>query len=150
MQEIEPFLTTLLGKYVKKMLPVNGKYSYTTSYSLPLFNCPTIDIVIISPFTYEVLINDYALNNDRCFYYFLYDKETDMIVGNIVEIEYDWDWKQELAYYVYTSEERLEKCECPVCSFWLIQRANIYGHKFIGCSGFPDCTYSIEISRLFN
>lgn len=145
MREIETFLEDVLGNFKKKVTPVNGKYSYITSYSLPLTKFPTIDIVVISPYVYELVLNDYVLNDEQCFYYFLYDNETDIIIGNIVSVDFDWEWKEELSFYIFTSEERLGKCECPICSFWLVQRMNVYQHKFLGCSGFPECTFSGEI-----
>lgn len=150
MRELETLLTNTLGGFNKKVTPVNGKYSYITSYSLPLKLFPTIDLVVVSPYVYEVFINNYVINDDNCFYYFLYDNETDIIIGDIVSIDFDWEWKEELLFYIYTSEERLSKCECPVCSFWLVQRMNIYQHKFLGCSGFPECTFSGEVEIILN
>jgi hypothetical protein len=144
--EIELFLTELLGSYKKRTLPVNGKYHRITSYSLPMINCPTIDMVIISPFMFDTLTNTFFKNDDNSFYFFLYDHETDIIIGDIVSVYCAWDWKEELAYYCYTSEERLEENECPICNFWLVQRTNKNGHNFLGCCGFPECEFSKEIS----
>jgi len=146
MYEIESFLTELLGSYSKKTMPVNGKYIYNTSYSLPLYNYPTIDLVIISPYVFHVHINDYLLSDENCFYLFLYDKETDLIIGDIVNILYDWDWKDEITYHSSIYEHRINENVCPCCDFWLVQRVNKHGHYFLGCSGFPDCTYSKEIT----
>ncbi len=146
MSEIDVFLKKLLGSFKRRTLPVNGKYMYNTSYSLPMINYPTIDIVIISPFLYDVNRNDYIKNEDDSFYFFLYDNETDIIIGDIVNIHCDWDWKDELIFYSLTAEERLSENECPECGFWLIQKTNKYNHHFLGCSGYPDCEFSKEIS----
>jgi hypothetical protein len=150
MTELDNFFVQVFGDYTKKSLPLNGRYTYVTSYSKALFLYPTIEMVVVSPYLYEVFIDDYILNKEECFYFFLYDLETDIVIGDVVSIDYDDDWRDELEYYIYTAEDRLTKCECPICNFWLVQRANIYGHKFIGCSGFPDCNYSIEIDKLFD
>lgn len=148
MRDVESFIESILGGFKKKLTPVNGKYSYFTSYSLPLKSQPTIDIVIISPYIYEIVLDDYVLNSENCLYYFLYDNETDLIIGNIVSVDYDWEWQEELSFYIYTSEERLNKCICPNCNFWLVQRTNVHQHKFLGCSGFPECTFSSEIESI--
>ena len=145
MNEIELFLTELLGSFKKKTLPVNGKYSFVTSYSLPMINFPTIDLVVFSPYVYNDLYGEYYLNSENSVYFFLYDNETDIVIGDIVSIPFEWDWKEELSFHVYTAEERLSNNECPICNFWLIQKSNKYGHNFLGCSGFPECTFSQEI-----
>ena len=85
----------LLEDYKKRMLPIKGRYAYTISYSKPTFSFPTIDIVIISPFIFDANLNGYVKNEENCFYCLLYDKETDIIIGEIVRVYRDWDWKNE-------------------------------------------------------
>jgi hypothetical protein len=147
MNEIDSFLKDLLGDYKKRMLPIKGRYGYTISYSKPTFSFPTIDIVIISPFIFDVNLNGYVKNEENCFYCLLYDKETDIIIGEIVRVYRDWDWKNEISFFAYTCENLISECECPICNFWLMQRVNKYGHKFLGCSGFPECDFSKEIGQ---
>lgn len=147
MEFIDSYFSDILGDFVKKQLPLNSGYSYYTAYFKPLFTASTIDMVIISPFNYELAFGDYLLNEENCFYFFIYDNETDLIIGDVVRIDYEEDWKDELSFYIYTAEERLDTFQCPKCSFWLIQRTTKHGHEFIGCSGFPDCDYSNEIDK---
>ena len=145
MNEIDSFLKQLLGDYKKGTLPFNGKYSYKTFYSKPMFSNPTIDIVIISPFIFEVFLNGYVKNHENCFYCLLYDNETDIIIGEVLRVYREWDWKKQISFFAYTVEHKLLESECPLCNFWLVQRTNRFGHDFLGCSGFPECDFSKEI-----
>lgn len=150
MNEIEFFLNEILGNYKKKVIPKeNGNnFTYRVSYSKPIIGNETIHIIVISPYVWERCFNDYVINKkENCFYFLLYDNETDIIIGDIVEIIYDFDWKDEISFFIYTCNDRIDNYTCPQCGFWLVQRINMYGHKFIGCSGFPDCTHSFEIDR---
>ena len=76
----------VLGGCEKKQFPQNQGLTYNLCYIKPLFSFPTIDMVIKSPYYYEVTLNDFVINEDNCFYFFLYDKETDLIVGSVDEI----------------------------------------------------------------
>jgi len=154
MDEIEYFIFNLIGDFVKQHHPLSNFYNNTNfkiSYSAPLSYAPTIDVVIFSPFIFCQFTNEYYLNEEKSLYFFIYDKELDMIIGNIERIyydEFDEDCKNNIEFLVFTAEDRLSNCECPKCSFWLVERNNSYGHTFLGCSNYPECNYSIEISTL--
>lgn len=150
MNEIELFLKQFLGDFDKKISPINNSRINSFYYIKTIYSYPTIQMVIKSPFLYNEYIDKYLLDNNSFFLFFLYDLETDIIIGEIEEIEFDEDWQEELSFSVYDAENKLTKYECPCCGFWLVQRENCYGHRFLGCSGFPDCTYSCEITELEN
>ena len=105
-------------------------------------------MVIQSPFIYDRYIDRYSLGEQNYFLFFLYDLETDMIIGEIEEIDFDENWQEELSFSVYDAENKVLKYICPSCDFWLVQRENKYGHRFLGCSGFPECDFSCEIDSL--
>jgi hypothetical protein len=148
MNEVESFLRELMGDFCKKVSPINNSNDYLFSYYKNLFSFPTIQMVIQSPFIYSKFINGYILEDENYFLFFLYDLETDMIIGEIEEIYFDEDWKEELYFSIYDAENKVNKYICPDCSFWLVQRTNKYGHKFLGCSDFPECDFSCELDFL--
>jgi len=153
MLEVESFFLTI-ADFKKKSVSSWDNRKIHEYYYVPLFNYPTIDIVILSPYVFDRSIGDYVVSDDACFTLVLVDNETDIVIGNMVDINYstdfEYDWQDELMFYIYTAEERLQKCQCPVCEFWLVQRTNRHGHTFIGCSGYPDCTFSIESKILLD
>jgi hypothetical protein len=145
MNEIENYLTELMGDFCKKISPINNSDLNSISYFKNLFEYPTIQMVVMSPLLYNKYIDRYILNDDSSFLFFLYDLETDMIIGNITEVYFDETWQEELSFYVYDAENRVDKYICPKCEFWLVQRSNKYGHHFLGCCGYPECDFSREI-----
>jgi hypothetical protein len=142
---IDLYLKSVLGDFDKKQFPLNQGNTNKVCYIKPLFSYPTIDLVIISPYVFQVYLNDYVLNKENLFYVLLYDKETDLIVGSIEEVDFGETWESELKYSILTCEDKLEKSQCPKCTFWLIQKINKYGHQFLSCSDYPECNYSCEI-----
>jgi len=142
---IDLYLKSVLGDFDKKQFPLNQGNTNKVCYIKPLFSYPTIDLVIISPYVFQVYLNDYVLNKENLFYVLLYDKETDLIVGSIEEVYFGETWESELKYSILTCEDKLEKSQCPKCTFWLIQKTNKYGHHFLSCSDYPECNYSCEI-----
>jgi hypothetical protein len=148
MTDIESYLTKLMGDFSKKISPINNSSSSKISYSKNLYQYPTIQMVIISPLLVNNSNKEYVLNENSHFNFFLYDMETDMIIGEIEEIYFDENWDEELSFCIYDAENKLPKYVCPSCEFWLVQRTNKYGHKFLGCCGYPECTFSCEIDNL--
>lgn len=148
MTEIESYLNELMGDYSKKVSPINNSSKCKISYSLNLYLYPTIQMVLVSPFLYEPYSGKYYLEENSSFKFFLYDLETDMIIGEIAEIDFDENWQEEISFRVYDAENRLLKYICPSCDFWLVQRTNKYGHHFLGCSDYPECNFSCEIEDL--
>ena len=148
MTEIESYLTKLMGDFCKKISPINNSSRFMISYSKNLYSYPTIQMVIVSPLIYEQFTGNYILDNNSYFLFFLYDMETDLIFGEIEEIDFDENWYEELSFSVYDAENKVNKYICPSCEFWLVQRQNKYGHRFLGCSGFPECDFSCEIDSL--
>lgn len=148
MIEIESYLSELMGDFCKKVSPINNSRNYLFSYYKKLYSYPTIQMVIQSPFVYSEFINGYILDDENYFLFFLYDLETDIIIGEVEEIYFDEDWREELSYSIYDAENKVNKYICPSCSFWLVQRENKYGHRFLGCCGFPECDFSCEMDSL--
>jgi hypothetical protein len=148
MNEIEVYLNELMGDFCKKVSPIDNSNKYYFSYYKNLYSFPTIQMVIQSPFIYDRYIDRYSLGEQNYFLFFLYDLETDMIIGEIEEIDFDENWQEELSFSVYDAENKVLKYICPSCDFWLVQRENKYGHRFLGCSGFPECDFSCEIDSL--
>ena len=148
MTEIESYLKELMGDFCKKISPINNSNLSNISYSKNLYDFPTIQMVVISPLLFNSYNNLYILNDNSHFIFFLYDMETDMIIGAIEEIDFDENWDEELSFSVYDAENKVNKYICPSCEFWLVQRANKYGHKFLGCCGYPECDFSCEIDDL--
>lgn len=148
MNEIELHLTKLMGDFCKKISPINNSNLSKISYSKNLYRYPTIQMVIVSPLLLNNYNKEYLLQENSRFNFFLYDMETDMIIGEIEEIDFDENWDEELSFRIYDAENKLPKYVCPSCEFWLVQRTNKYGHKFLGCCGYPECTFSCEIDAL--
>lgn len=148
MNEIEEHLKTLMGDFRKKISPIDNSNINTISYSKNLYSYPTIQMVVVSPLLYNSYNREYILKENSCFKFFLYDMETDMIIGEIEEVDFDENWDEELLFRIYDAENKLPNYVCPSCEFWLVQRTNKYGHKFLGCCGYPECDYSCEISNL--
>lgn len=150
MNEIESYLTELMGDFYKKISPIDNSNINKISYSKNLYYYPTIQMVIVSPLLLNSYNKEYILKENSCFNFFLYDMETDMIIGEIEEIDFDENWDEELSFRIYDAENKVPKYVCPSCEFWLVQRTNKYGHKFLGCCGFPECDFSCEIDNLDN
>jgi hypothetical protein len=148
MNEIESHLTKSMGDFCKKISPINNSNLSKISYSKNLYRYPTIQMVIVSPLLLNNYNKEYLLQENSRFNFFLYDMETDMIIGEIEEIDFDENWDEELSFRIYDAENKLPKYVCPSCEFWLVQRTNKYGHKFLGCCGYPECTFSCEIDAL--
>jgi hypothetical protein len=148
MFDIESYLTKLMGDFSKKFSPINNSNLSKISYSKNLFRYPTIQMVVVSPLLIHNYTNEYILNKNSQFNFFLYDTETDMIIGEIEEIDFDENWDEELSFRIYDAENKLPKYVCPSCEFWLVQRTNKFGHKFLGCCDYPQCTFSSEIDAL--
>jgi hypothetical protein len=147
MNDIELFLSDLMGDFDKKISPINNSNIYSYYYIKTLYNFPTIQMVVKSPLIYDKYIDKYILSENSIFLFFLYDLETDIIIGELQEIHFDENWQDELSFSVYDAENRLPQYICPICEFWLIQRLNKYGHKFLGCCDYPECDYSCEIEK---
>jgi hypothetical protein len=148
MNEIEKYLKELMGDFCKKISPINDSNLSNISYSKTLYEYPTIQMVVISPLLINNYNKEYILNENSHFNFFLYDMETDIIIGEIEEIDFDENWQEELSFSVYDAENKVPKYICPSCDFWLVQRANKYGHRFLGCCGYPECYFSCEIDDL--
>ena len=148
MFDIESYLTKLMGDFSKKFSPINNSNLSKISYSKNLFRYPTIQMVVVSPLLIHNYTNEYILNENSQFNFLLYDTETDMIIGEIEEIDFDENWDEELSFRIYDAENKFPKYVCPLCEFWLVQRTNKFGHKFLGCCDYPECTFSSEIDAL--
>jgi hypothetical protein len=148
MFDIESYLTKLMGDFSKKFSPINNSDLSKISYSKNLYRYPTIQMVIISPLLIHNYTRKYILNENSQFNFLLYDTETDIIIGEIEEIDFDENWDEELSFRIYDAENKLPKYVCPSCEFWLVQRTNKFGHKFLGCCDYPECTFSSEIDDL--
>jgi hypothetical protein len=147
-KEFELWLEKELGHFDSHLIKIDYLKG-GISYSKPLFIDSTILMVIKTPYILNYLTSNCYLHDELILKFFLYDCQTDLVFGNITEIEFIDDWKELLLEEIYLVEHRMEKSYCPNCEFWLVQRENIYGHKFIGCSGFPDCDYSDEIENIY-
>lgn len=145
MNEIESFLTSVMGDFDKTISPINNSKTNKVYYSKPLYLYPTIQMVIVAPFVENTHTKEYILTDDSKFLFFVYDKEIDIIFGEIEEIDFDENWYDELTLSIYDVENKIPKYVCPSCDFWLVQRLNKYGHKFLGCSDYPECKFSCEI-----
>lgn len=148
MTEIETYLDEVMGDYSKKLSPIPNSNKSKISYYLNLYLYQTIQMVLVSPFLYEQYSGRYFLVENSSFIFFLYDLETDMIIGELAEIDFDENWQEDVSFHIYDAENRLMKYVCPSCSFWLVQRTNVYGHHFLGCSDYPQCNFSCEIDDL--
>jgi hypothetical protein len=147
MIDIELFLSDLMGDFEKQISPIKDSNLFSFNYVKTLYTYPTIQMVIKSPLLYNKSIDRYILNENSFFLFFLYDLETDIIIGELEEIYFDENWQDELDFSICDAENRVQKYICPECDFWLVQRANVYGHKFLGCCGYPECNFSSEIKE---
>jgi hypothetical protein len=86
LEVVDIYLKDVLGDFEKKQFPLNQGLTYNICYIKPLFAYPTIDMVIMSPYIFEVALNDYVIDEENCFHFLLYDNETDLIVGSVDEI----------------------------------------------------------------
>lgn len=148
MNEIENYLKTLLGDFSKKISPINDSTKHTFFYYKNLNFCENIQMVIKSPFIYDKCVDTFILLENSVFIFFLYDLETDMIFGELQEIDFDENWEEELSFNIYDVENKLQKYICPLCQFWLVQRTNKYGHHFLGCADYPECTFNCKLDNL--
>lgn len=148
MNEIESYLKELMGDFCKKISPIDDSRKYNFLYYKNLYSYPTIQMVIKSALIYDECVDRFILTENSVFLFFLYDLETDMIIGEIQEIDFDENWQEELTDSVYDAENKMNSYICPSCEFWLVQRENKYGHKFLGCCGYPECDFSCEITDL--
>jgi hypothetical protein len=148
MNEIESYLKELMGDFCKKISPINDSKKYNFFYYKNLYGYPTIQMVIKSPLIYDEYVDRFILIENSVFLFFLYDLETDMIIGEIQEIDFDENWQEELSDSVYDAENKMNSYICPECDFWLVQRENKYGHKFLGCCNYPECDFSCETTDL--
>lgn len=148
-KDFEFWLNDVLGDYDSYLNNIDYLKG-SISYSKPLFIDNTIWMVIRTPYILNYMTNGCYLDEEKLIKFFLYDTQTDLVFGNITEIEFEEDdWKEILLDEIYLVEHRMEKSYCPKCEFWLLERENAYGHKFMGCSGFPDCKYSDEIENIY-
>lgn len=148
-KDFEFWLNDVLGDYDSHLNNIDYLKG-SISYSKPLIIDNTIWMVIRTPYILNYMTNGSYLDEEKLIKFFLYDTQTDLVFGNITEIEFEEDdWKEILLDEIYLVEHRMEKSYCPVCDFWLLERENAYGHKFMGCSGFPDCKYSDEIEKIY-
>jgi hypothetical protein len=145
--DIEQHLKGLWGEY-QKVENSRNYYERDLSYTKPLIFAPTILMVVKPPVEFNPIYGCMEIIEGHPIRFFLYDKETDLIVGCVSEIADNW--KNRLIYLSYTAEDRLNRSECPDCGFWLLERTNMHGHAFMGCSGFPECEYSAEIDKVYD
>ena len=142
------WLKDVLGEYEITLTPID--YSkWRICYSKPLFIDPTILMVIRPPIILNYMTSSFCMKKHLSFDFFLYDIQTDVIFGHISQLDV-YDWKEDLKEFIFLAEDRMKKSYCPCCDFWLVERENVYGHKFMGCSGFPDCEFSAEIENIFD
>ena len=144
----EEWLEDNLGEYDSHLTKIDYLKG-SISYSKPLFIDETILMVIKTPYILNYLTSTCYLDEELLISFFLYDCSTDLVFGHISEFDFEDDWREELLDEIYLVEERMEKSYCPECDFWLLQRENAHGHRFMGCSGFPDCKYSDEIENIY-
>jgi hypothetical protein len=150
LKEIENFL---VEKWGKDYYSTKNRINFTTqsiAFSKPLWNCPTILMVVKPPFQFDSRYSQHFRKEGEPIQFFLYDIETNLVFGCISEIEPTNDWKEKLFYKIITAEDKMNRCECPECNFWLLERSTQHGHKFMGCSGFPECTYSAEVEQIYD
>lgn len=148
--DIQKFLTSKWGTDYRV---TKNKIDYRwdrLSFSKTIWGQEQLLMVVQPPIAFDKRHNNYFTSTKEPIKFFFYDRETEMIFGNISNIYVTDNWKKELLYKIITSEDKIEKCKCPDCGFWLVERTNEYLHRFIGCSGFPDCEYSSEIGELFD
>lgn len=149
-EDFEHFIQKVFGEKHYVNFGTFNRGRQDVSFSKELFGIETMLMVIKPPMYYDPFHRDlYALEGEPI-RFFLYDKETDLIVGCISEIWLGTNWQKVLSYKIITAEERMKRSECPECGFWLVERMNKSGHLFMGCSGFPDCEFSSEIDKIYD
>lgn len=146
--QFDSWLSELIGDYEVHLIPIDYSKG-RISYSKPLYIDSTILMVIRPPVLLDYMTSRYIMKKDYSFDFFLYDTQTDLIFGHISELDI-YDWRDDLIEHILLAEDRMNKSYCPMCEFWLLERENIYGHKFMGCSGFPECDFSCEIETVFD
>lgn len=147
-KEIELWLDKKIGSYQSDLINDN-QFIGGLYYSKPLFCDNTLTMIIKPPIFFDYKKNITYTKTDEPIMFFIYDAQTDLIVGHISEIQINSNWKDKLWNEMILIEERLEKSFCPKCDFWLLERINKHGHRFMGCSGFPDCDFSSEIGDIY-
>ena len=147
-QDIELWLQNNIGEYKSDLINLNN-FIGGIYYSKPLSCDDTLNLIIKPPIFFDYKKNITYVEDTEPMLFFIYDPQTDLIVGHISEIQLIKGWEKELWEHLILVEERLEKSYCPNCDFWLLERLNKYGHRFIGCSGFPECEYSSEIGDVY-
>jgi Topoisomerase DNA binding C4 zinc finger len=148
--QIENFLKKTWGE---KYFTTNNKIEYFTksiAFSRSIWGSETILMVVMPPIGYDLKYEAYFLRKDEPIRFFLYDRETELVFGCVSEISLADDWKKALFYKITTAQDRMERSECPTCGFWLLERTTQYGHSFMGCSGFPACTFSSEVDDIYD
>jgi ssDNA-binding Zn-finger/Zn-ribbon topoisomerase 1 len=111
---------------------------------------PTILMVVKPPIYFNESYKKYRVKQNEPLRFFLYDKETSLIVSCISEIFLQENWKESLSYMILTAEDRLNRSECPKCKFWLVERENELRQRFMGCSGYPDCNFTANIHDIYD
>ena len=147
-KDFEIWLDDFLGEYESHLINLDYLKG-AVCYSKPLFSDNTILMVIRTPYILNYLTSSCVNYKDKLLSFFLYDKQTDIVIGEVSEIDFSDDWQDELMEHIYLVEERLEKSYCPECNSFLVQRENGYCHRFMGCSGFPECDFSSEIEDIY-
>lgn len=149
LKDVESVLNELWGDYKRREVVVN-RYDRKLSYFRRIVDIPTCLIVVQPAVTFNPYSTNMDLDSASPIKFFLYDMETDLIIGSIIEIPFDNEWTHNIYYRSITAESKLMNSVCPECSFWLTQRTNQHGHNFMGCSGFPECDYSDEIENIYD
>lgn len=145
----EDWLKEHIGSF-KLVLIKHDNGIFRVSYYKKLFNYRTILMVIRPPILFNLHSKKFVYNDRLTFDFMLYDYETDIVLGHISELDI-YDWKDDLLEHIYLSEDRLIRSFCPCGdNFWLVQKENVYGHKFIGCSDYPNCEFSCEINDIYD
>ena len=148
--EIEQYLVKVWGN---EYYTTKNKIDFSTSsvaFSKAVWSKPTVLMAVKPPIGFDYQYGSYFLLKNEPIKFFLYDRETELVFGCISQIEMVGNWQKKLFYKIITAEDRMKRSVCPDCGFWLLERATQYGHGFIGCSGFPDCTYSAEIEMIYD
>lgn len=111
-------------------------------YSKPVHNNPTLLVVVNPMGQYNLVARRYFKKFGTPVLVYLYDLETNMVFGKINEVFFGDDFENKLFHAIDSTEGALFENVCPKCDFWLVQRKSKTDHKFMGCSGYPDCTYT--------
>ena len=147
-KDFESWLSENIGSYEIE-LTNEGYFKGSISYTKPLYIDPTILMVIKTPQVLDYLTLSGSLNDELIMRFFLYDIQHDIVFGYISEFDWREDWREDLMFEITNVENRLIQSICPSCNMWLVERENIYGHKFVGCIDFPACDFSSEIDNVY-